>query len=134
MHSADAVDLDLLLALADDPRATIVALADRLRLSRNTVAARLARLEAEGAFLDLDRRIDPHVLGHPLTAFVEVQLRQKELARIVDDLARIPEVVQAFGRSGTADLRVTVACRDTDHLFRIDAAILAIDGVERTET
>ncbi|MGO3814379.1 MAG: Lrp/AsnC family transcriptional regulator, partial [Cellulosimicrobium funkei] len=65
---------------------------------------------------------------------VEVQLRQKELARIVDDLARIPEVVQAFGRSGTADLRVTVACRDTDHLFRIDAAILAIDGVERTET
>ncbi len=42
--------------------------------------------------------------------------------------------MQAFGRSGTADLRVTVACRDTDHLFRIDAAILAIDGVERTET
>ncbi|MDF2848247.1 MAG: Lrp/AsnC family transcriptional regulator, partial [Oerskovia sp.] len=27
-----------------------------------------------------------------------------------------------------------VACRTTDHLFRIDAAILAIDGVERTET
>ncbi|MGO1181308.1 winged helix-turn-helix transcriptional regulator, partial [Cellulosimicrobium funkei] len=79
MHSADAVDLDLLLALADDPRATIVALADRLRLSRNTVAARLARRAADGAFLDLGRRIDPHELGPPLTAVGEVQRRRWEL-------------------------------------------------------
>ena len=27
-----------------------------------------------------------------------------------------------------------VACRDTQHLFDTDARILAIDGVERTET
>lgn len=134
MRSYDDVDLALLAALADDPRATIVALAERLRLSRNTVAARLAHLEEAGAFLGFDRRIDPHFLGHPLTAFVEVQVRQKELGRIVEALAAVPEVLQAYGRSGTADLRVLVACRDTDHLFRIDAAILAIDGVERTET
>jgi DNA-binding Lrp family transcriptional regulator len=132
--SYDAVDLALLTALADDPRATTVALAERLRLSRNTVHARLARLEAAGAFLDFDRRINPQFLGHPLVAFLEVEVRQKELRRIVEALAEIPEVVQAFGRSGTADLRVQVVCRDTDHLFRIDAAILAIDGVERTET
>ncbi|CAM3398411.1 Lrp/AsnC family transcriptional regulator [Isoptericola cucumis] len=134
MRSYDAVDLSLLAALADDPRATIAALAERLKLSRNTVHARLGRLEESGAFLSFDRRIDPHFLGHPLTAFLEVEVRQKELGRIVDALTGIPEVVQAFGRSGTADLRVQVVCRDTDHLFRIDAAILAIDGVERTET
>ncbi|MCK9792785.1 Lrp/AsnC family transcriptional regulator [Isoptericola sp. 4D.3] len=134
MRSYDAVDLSLLTALTDDPRATIAALAERLRLSRNTVHARMARLEESGAFLDFDRRINPQFLGHPLTAFLEVEVRQKELGRIVDALVEIPEVVQAFGRSGTADLRVQVVCRDTDHLFRIDAAILAIDGVERTET
>ena len=134
MRSYDAVDLAILVALADDPRATVAALAESLRMSRNTVSAHLARLEASGAFLDFDRCIDPHYLGHELTAFIEVEVRQKELARIVADLRQIPEVVQAFGRSGTADLRVQVVCRDTDHLFRIDAAILAIDGVERTET
>ncbi|MFE6968951.1 Lrp/AsnC family transcriptional regulator [Isoptericola sp. NPDC057653] len=134
MRSYDAVDLSLLTALAEDPRATIAALAERLRLSRNTVHARLARLEESGAFLDFDRRVNPQFLGHPLTAFLEVEVRQKELGRIVDALRQIPEVVQAFGRSGTADLRVQVVCRDTDHLFRIDAAILAVDGVERTET
>ncbi|MFD6176474.1 MULTISPECIES: Lrp/AsnC family transcriptional regulator [unclassified Isoptericola] len=134
MRSYDAVDLSLLTALAEDPRATIAALAERLKLSRNTVHARLARLEEAGAFLDFDRRVNPQFLGHPLTAFLEVEVRQKELGRIVDALRQVPEVVQAFGRSGTADLRVQVVCRDTDHLFRIDAAILAIDGVERTET
>ena len=134
MRSYDAVDLSLLTALADDPRATIAALAERLRLSRNTVHARLARLEETGAFLAFDRRVNPAALGHPLTAFLEVTVRQRELPAIVDRLAQIPEVVQAYGHSGAADLRVHVVCRDTDHLFRIDAAILAIDGVERTET
>ena len=134
MRSYDAVDLAILAALADDPRATVAALAEGLRMSRNTISAHLAHLEAAGAFLDFDRCIDPHFLGHALTAFIEVEVRQKELARIVAELTQIPEVVQAYGRSGTADLRVQVVCKDTDHLFRIDAAILAIDGVERTET
>ena len=51
MSGYDAVDRALLAALAPDPRATVVALADRLGLSRNTVQARMARLEASGAFL-----------------------------------------------------------------------------------
>ncbi|GAA1975957.1 Lrp/AsnC family transcriptional regulator [Isoptericola halotolerans] len=134
MHSIDAVDLALLRALSQDPRATTVALAQRLGISRNTVAARLTRLEDAGAFREFDRCIDPAVLGHPLTAFIEVTVHQQELARIVTELAEIPEVIQAFGHSGAADLRVHVVCRDTDHLFRIDAAILRIDGVQRTET
>lgn len=134
MHSTDAVDLALLRALSQDPRATTVALAQRLGISRNTVAARLARLERAGAFREFDRCIDPAVLGHPLTAFIEVTVHQQDLARIVSDLAEIPEVVQAYGHSGVADLRVHVVCRDTDHLFRIDAAILRIEGVQRTET
>jgi DNA-binding Lrp family transcriptional regulator len=134
VHSIDAVDLALLRALSQDPRATTVALAQRLGISRNTVAARLTRLEQAGAFREFDRCIDPAVLGHPLTAFIEVTVHQQELARIVTELAEIPEVVQAYGHSGAADLRVHVVCRDTDHLFRIDAAILRIAGVQRTET
>src|SRR5690606_1297347 len=109
-------------------------LAQRLGISRNTVAARLARLEQADAFREFDRCIDPAVLGHPLTAFIEVTVHQQDLARIVSELAEIPEVVQAYGHSGVADLRVRVVCRGTDHLFRIDAAILRIDGVQRTET
>jgi DNA-binding Lrp family transcriptional regulator len=134
VRNYDEVDLALLRALTEDPRASFVALAERLRLSRNTVHARMSQLEAGGAFLDFDRRVDPRPLGYPLTAFVTVTVRQKELTRIVDDLATIPEVLQAHGLSGSADLLVQVVGRDADHLFQVDAAILAIDGVERTET
>jgi Transcriptional regulators len=134
MHRFDAVDLDLLRALADDPRASYVALADRLGLSRNTVQARMQQLEAKGAFLSFDRRIDAHGLGYPLTAFVTVTVRQRELPRIAEEMAAIPEIVQAHGLSGAADLLAVVLCRDTDDLFRIDAQLLAIDGVVRTET
>ena len=42
--------------------------------------------------------------------------------------------MQAHGLSGQVDLLARVACRDARHLFDIDARILAIEGVERTET
>lgn len=134
MHSVDKTDTQLLLALSEDPRSTFVALAQRLQLSRNTVQARMARLEEANTFLSFDRRINTHTLGYPLTAFIEVHVQQKRLAEIVKELARIPEIVQAHGMSGEADLLVRVVCTDADDLFRIDATILACDGVERTET
>ena len=134
MHHFDRTDLNLLRALCADPRSTVVALAQRLALSRNTVQARLSRLEQTQTFLPFDRRINPAALGYPLTAFIEVYLQQKRLAQIVRELGQIPEIVQAHGMSGPADLLVRVVCRDADDLFRIDATILSCEGVDRTET
>jgi DNA-binding Lrp family transcriptional regulator len=128
MSSYDAVDRALLAELATDPRATVVALADRLGLSR------MSRLETSGAFLSFERSIDPAPLGFPLEAFISVHVRQKQLAEVVTAIAEIPEVIQAHGLSGTVDLMVRVVCRDAHDLFRIDGEILAIEGVERTET
>ena len=54
--------------------------------------------------------------------------------RITAELARIPEVLQVHGLSGSIDLLARVACRDARHLFDTDARILSIEGVERTET
>ena len=134
MSSLDHVDLELLATLADDHRATVVALADRLGLSRNTVQARMARLERAEVFLSFERAIAATALGFPLEAFMNVQLRQVDIPRITEELSAIPEVVQAHGLSGQVDLLVRVACRDARHLFDTDARVLAIDGVERTET
>ena len=134
MNGYDAVDRSLLRALAADPRATVVALADRLAMSRNTVQARMSRLEASGAFLSFERSIDPVPLGFPLEAFISVHVRQKQLAEVVDAIAQIPEVIQAHGLSGSVDLLVRVVCRDAEQVVRIDGEILAIDAVERTET
>ena len=134
MGSLDRVDLELLSALADDHRATVVALADRLGLSRNTVQARMVRLERSGVFHSYERAISTQALGLPIKAMVSVMVRQADLPRITTAIAEIPEVVQAHGMSGHVDLLVRVVARDTQHLFDVDARILAIEGVERTET
>jgi DNA-binding Lrp family transcriptional regulator len=134
MTTLDHVDLELLAALSADPRATVVALAERLGLSRNTVQARMGRLERAGVFLSYERAISSAALGFPIEAFVSVIVRQADLPRIGQDLVSIPEIVQVHGLSGQVDLLVRVACRDTRHLFDTDARILAIEGVERTET
>ena len=134
MPGLDRTDLELLHALSGDHRATVVALADKLGLSRNTVQARMSRLEAAGAFLSYERSIGTATLGFPIRACVTVIVRQHELPRIREALAQIPELIQALGLSGSVDLLALVACRDTQHLFDVDARIIAIDGVERKET
>ncbi|MFI0773309.1 Lrp/AsnC family transcriptional regulator [Streptomyces sp. NPDC021212] len=133
-RTLDATDARILLALATDPRATVVALAEQLRLSRNTVQARVARMEQGGALGSFERRITPNALGHPLTAFVTAQVNQHQLAEVSEALAGIAEVVEVFGLSGETDLLVRVVAADAEDLYRIAGQILAIPGIERTAT
>jgi DNA-binding Lrp family transcriptional regulator len=130
----DQTDAKLLLALTDQPRATAIALADRLGMSRNTVQARLAKLEQDGLLDSFERRIAPRTLGYPLTAYVTTQVTQRRLDEVGAALADIPEVLQVQGISGQTDLMVQVVATDGDDLYRVAGEILAIAGVERTST
>ena len=130
----DAVDARILSALSDDPRASVIALADRVGLSRNTVQARLARIEERDVLQTFERRIDPAALGYPLSAFILTRVVQRKLDAIADELASVPEVLEVHGLSGSVDLLVQVVARDGDDLYRIAGRVLDIDGVEQTTT
>jgi DNA-binding Lrp family transcriptional regulator len=130
----DATDARLLLALVEEPRATAMALTGQTGLSRNTVQARLARLEGHGVLNSFERQVPPVVLGYPLTAYITTQVTQRRLDEVADALASIPEVLQVDGISGQTDLLVHVVAADADDLYRIAGQILAIPGVERTNT
>lgn len=134
MSTFDETDARILRTLSADPRQTVVAMAAQLGISRNTVQARLASLEKRGTFLNFDHRISTAALGYPLTAFISVHVQQQKLGELAASLAAIPEVVEAHGLSGRADLLVRVVSTGAEDLFRINGKILACDGVERTET
>jgi DNA-binding Lrp family transcriptional regulator len=134
MPEVDATDARLLLALAEDPRASVMALSQRLGLARNTVQARLARLESNDVLAPLDRRIRPEALGYRLGAYVTVTVVQRSLAEVSHGLADIPEVIEVTGLSGVADLLVEVVAKDADDLWRITEQLLAIEGVQRLDT
>jgi DNA-binding Lrp family transcriptional regulator len=132
--SLDVTDARLLLALAEDPRASAMALSQRLGLARNTVQARLSRLENSGALAAFDRRVQPEALGYRLSAYVTVQVTQRGLAEVSSGLADIPEVVEVIGLSGAADLLVHVVARDAEDLWRLTELLLGVPGVQRIDT
>jgi DNA-binding Lrp family transcriptional regulator len=130
----DRTDARLLRALVTEPRATVLALSQRLGLARNTVQARLSRLESEAGLRSFEHRVDPAALGYPVTAVVLVTLRQQLLDEVADALAQIPEVVEVLGLSGSTDLLVRVVAPDAEDLYRIAGRILDTPGVDRTDT
>ena len=130
----DAVDARILLELAEHPRATTLAIAGRVGISRNTAQSRLARLEGSGALEPFEYCISPAALGYPLAAFITAQVTQRRLDEVAVALADVPEVLQVQGISGPVDLLIQVVARDADDLYRIAGQVLAIPGVERTNT
>jgi DNA-binding Lrp family transcriptional regulator len=130
----DATDAKIIKALSDDPRATVIALAHTTNLSRNTVQARLTKLEDQGVLRSFERRIDPASLGYPLTAFILTRVTQRKLAQIARALQQVPEVVEVVGLGGVIDLLIHVVAREADDLYRVAGRILDIDGVEQTTT
>jgi DNA-binding Lrp family transcriptional regulator len=133
-NGADTIDARLLRALAADPRAATIALADRIGVSRNTVQARLARWDRAEVLTSFERTINPDFLGYPLRAFVLTNVKQRLLSEVAEALAQVPEVVEVHGLSGVADLLIQVVARDADDLYRVAGHILGIKGVKRTNT
>ncbi len=68
----DAVDRQLLAALAQDGRRSYADLARDTGLSTSAVHQRVRRLEQRGAVLGYTARIDPTVAGLPLSAFISI--------------------------------------------------------------
>ncbi|ROO85078.1 DNA-binding Lrp family transcriptional regulator [Actinocorallia herbida] len=133
-ESADAVDARILLELARDPRATTVAVAERVGIARNTAQARLSRLERDGTLDTFERRVSPDALGYSLAAFITARVTQRRLDEVGSALAAVPEVLEVHGISGADDLLIHVVAAHADDLYRIAGLILAIPGIERSST
>ncbi|PQZ93064.1 AsnC family transcriptional regulator [Arthrobacter sp. MYb227] len=134
MQQLDVTDIRILQALSAAPKASAVAIAAELGLSRNTVQSRMARLDLSGALLPFEQRINPAFLGFPLASFVNIHIQQRKLGAIVAKLRLIPEIIEAHGVTGSADILARVVASGAEELFRVNGAILDIDGVERADT
>jgi DNA-binding Lrp family transcriptional regulator len=129
----DRIDARILLALDDEPQATVVALARRLALARNTVQAHLGRLQMQ-ALHRTSRRVDPATLGYPMLAFVTLEISQGDIDRTVEALRAIPEILEVHATTGDGDLLCRVVARDADDLHRVTRDLLAGPSVRRTRT
>jgi DNA-binding Lrp family transcriptional regulator len=130
----DGTDRRILVALDRDPRATVAQLAMELGLARGTVHSRLEKLAADGTLRPHSTRLDPARVGLPMRALVTAGVEQSEFEGMVEDMSRIPEVVECLGISGDSDLMIQIAARDADHVYDITQRIMRCRGIRRTST
>lgn len=133
-YPLDAVDERLIAALALFPRAGMVQIARESGVARNTAQARLDRLLAAGVITGFGPEIDLRRLGYGVSAFVTIEIAQGRGPAVDQHLADIPEVVEAYMTTGSADLLCRIVARDNDHLGHLIARILEVPGITRTAT
>jgi len=120
----DKLDLALLTALRDSPRAGALQLSRLLSVARATVAARLDRMERARVITGYGPDIDLTSAGFPVQAFVTLEIVQGALERVTADLLAIPGVLEAYSITGTGDVLCKVAARSHADL---QATLLRID-------
>ncbi len=103
----DALDVDLIRALRESPRAGVLELSRTLGVARGTVAARLDRMERAGVITGYGPDVDVTAAGFPVQAFVTLQIAQGALDDVTAELTALPAVLEAYATTGSAD----VLCR-----------------------
>jgi len=132
--SLDKLDVTLLDVLTRDARAGIIEIANRLGIARNTVQARLRRLEEAGLLTGVHPSLDLAQAGVTTQAFIGLEVLQARLAPIVEALGRIPHVLEVHATTGREDLLVRAAAVSQAGLQELIERIVGIDGVVHSTT
>lgn len=131
----DDLDARLIELLAVEPRAGVLEASRRLGVARGTVQARLDRLHERGVVTGYGPEVDPAALGHGVTAFVTLEIRQAGgHDPVAGRLAEIPEVLEVHTITGPGDMLCRVVARTNADLQRVIDVIVDVPGVMRTST
>ncbi|MFI6878475.1 Lrp/AsnC family transcriptional regulator [Streptomyces sp. NPDC050400] len=101
----DQVDRRLLLALADDGRAGVAALAQRVGTSESTVRRRLSRLETTGAVL-YRTEVTPRHSGFPVWCLICADVPPDQLSSAASSVSRLRETRTVTAVTGPHNLFV----------------------------
>lgn len=131
----DDLDARLLELFSNEPKIGALEASRRLRIARGTVTARLERLERTGVITGWAPQIDPAAIGHPVTAFLTLEISQGiGHDTIGDHLTRIPEVLEVCTITGAGDLWCRVVARSNADLQTVIDRALAHPGIVRSST
>jgi DNA-binding Lrp family transcriptional regulator len=131
----DDLDVKLIELFTAEPRIGALEASRRLGIARGTVTARLDRLERSGVIAGWGPALDPVALGHPVTAFLTLEIRQGAgHDTVADTLATIPEVLEAHTITGAGDMWVRVVARSNADLQRVIDTVLRDPNITRSTT
>ena len=137
LHSEiDSIDLKILTELIEDASLPYTEIAKKIGVSGGTIHVRMKKMEDLGIVKGSHLEINYTRLGYDITAFLGIYLDKSEFYdKAVDDLRKIPEVVNVHYTTGNYSMFVKIICRDTQHLREVlHDKIQKVYGIQRTET
>lgn len=129
----DEIDRNLLSLFTAEPRIGVLEASRRLGVARGTAQARLDKLQASGVIAGWGPELDPAALGHPVTAFLTLEIRQGAgHDAVAGHLVTIPEVLEAHTITGPGDMWVRVVARTNADLQRVIDLVLSDEAITRS--
>lgn len=112
----DQLDVALVEAMREHPRVGDLELSRIAKVARATVQSRLSKLEQAGVITGYGPDIDLVAAGHPVLAFVTLEIAQGALDAVTDELDSLDNVLEAYVTSGTADIVCKIAATSHEDL------------------
>lgn len=136
IQELDKLDRQILSILMNDAKMPYTDIAKKLYVSGGTVHVRMKKLEEMGIVKGARLDVDVTRLGYDITSFIGIYLDKSSMySEVIDQIKKIPEVVNAYYTTGNYSIFVKVICQDTNHLRTLlSEKIQAIRGIQRTET
>ena len=131
-YAVDAIDMDILKALATDGRATYADMARRVAVSQGTARQRVRHLEAAGV-VTVQTVISPGILG--LAGYSAVGISVDGPAEAVaQEAAQLESVALVAIVFGAFEVAAEIGYRDLGHLVETLDSLRSIPGVKRLES
>ena len=134
MLAMDSTDLQLIALLRQDARAPVALLAQKLGVSRGTVANRIRKLEDEGVLVGYTVLLRPDVETQRITAWMSITVEGNQTREVIAHLLGEPGVAGLHDTNGRWDLMAELRADTLESFDSVLGEIRAIEGVANSET
>ena len=134
-HNLDYLDKKILKLIAEDARIPFLEVARSCNVSGAAIHQRIQKLNNLGVLKGSKFIIDPEKIGYETCAYMGLNLKNPEkFDEVVDELKRIPEVVECHYTTGDYDMFIKIYALNNHHLLNIIHDRLQPLGLSRSET
>lgn len=135
-YKIDELDLSILSILLFNAKKPYAEIGKQLKVSGGTVHVRIKKLMDSGIVNGSNLDVNYDMLGYSVTAYLGVFLEKSSYySGMVEELKKVPEVVEAHYTTGSYSALVKIMCKDMKHLRKVlSEKIQSVQGVSRTET
>ena len=130
----DEMDKRIMRELVRDSKRSYRTLAKTLGMSTSAVIDRIRWLEDNRYILGYGARFDYLQLGFEFMAIVELSMAGKDIIELEKKIAKLPHVAAVWDTTGEYDGIAIVMCKSRTELSEVVKRMMAIPGVEKTNT